>query len=348
MKAKLKLLVFVLVALLPNGVKVLIYRTVFGATIGRGVRIGFGTVLVFETLTIEPSAVIGFLNLIRVSSMTLGTRSRIGSCSRITCHSFLLGSAATISSWVSILADHRDPQARFEAGAESWIFDYCYINPARPIKLGRNVGVGGGSYLFTHGYWLSKLQGFPVSYGPITIDNDVWLPWGCFIMPGVNIGSGAVVGARSVVTKSLPAGVLAAGSPAKVLRDSAAVPVTLEEQNAMLREATEEFARKTARQLNVTTVDGWLRFELDGQPLAVVAPQPAPPSFPAAAGTELCVVHTDYRTVQGRHPRLYSLTTCQSCPYDSIGALQREWLRHLRLIGVRYYPIDEVVVESDA
>jgi acetyltransferase-like isoleucine patch superfamily enzyme len=348
MKAKLKLLVFVLIALLPNGVKILVYRTLFGATIGPGARIGFGTVLVFDTLTIGPSAVIGFLNLIRVSSMSLGPRSRIGSCSRITCHTFILGSAGTISSWVSILADHRDPRSSFEAGAESWIFDYCYINPARPIKLGRNVGVGGGSYLFTHGYWLSKLKGFPVSYGPITIDDDVWLPWGCFIMPGVNIGSGAVVGARSVVTKSLPAGVLAAGSPAKVLRDSAAVPVTLEEQKGILLEATEEFARTTGRSLAVTTVDDWLRLELDGQALAAIANQASPSAFPTAVGSELCVVHTDYRSTEGRHPRLYSLSSCQCCPYDSLGPLQRDWLRHLRLIGVRYYPIDEVVVEPQA
>jgi acetyltransferase-like isoleucine patch superfamily enzyme len=312
------------------------------------VRIGFGTVLLFDNLTIDAKAVVGSLNLIRVSSMTLGARSRIGSCTRITCHTVMLGSAATIASWVSILADHRDPQTRFEAGAESWIFDYCYINPARPIVLGRNVGVGGGSYLFTHGFWLSKLQGFPVSYGPITIDNDVWLPWGCFIMPGVSIGSGAVVGARSVVTKPLPAGVLAAGSPAKVLRDSAAVPVTLEEQNAMLREATEEFAHMTNHRLEVSTDAGWTRFVFDGQPLIALATVENPSDFPVGTGHELCVVHTDYASVRERHPRVYSLKSYQCCAYSAIGELQRDWLRHLRQIGVRFYPIDEIVVEGNA
>lgn len=345
MKSKLRLLALLAVAMLPSGIKIAIYRRLFGARIDAGVRIGFAAVMVFDELVIERDVRIGSLNIIRVGSLKLGKRCRVGSCIRVACHTVELGSACTLSSWVSILADVRDPQCVFKAGSESWIFDYCYINPARPIVLGRNVGVGGGSYMFTHGFWLSKLKGFPVAYGQITIDDDVWLPWGCFIMPGVHIGSGAVVGARSVVTKSLPAGALAAGMPAKVLRDCAAAEVTLEAQNSMLLEATEEFARKTGASFETAETDDWVECSVGGARLFTLAKNSQVVSFPPDHGAELCVVHQAYGACASQHPRVYSLQSYQCCRYELLGEAQRGWLNHLRLIGVRFYPVDEIQVE---
>jgi maltose O-acetyltransferase len=57
-------------------------------------------------------------------------------------------------------------------------------------------------------------------YGkPITIGDNVWLGAGVIVCPGVSIGDDTVVGAGAVVTKDLPAGVVAAGTPARVLRE---------------------------------------------------------------------------------------------------------------------------------
>ncbi|WP_246160412.1 sugar O-acetyltransferase [Nocardioides humilatus] len=53
---------------------------------------------------------------------------------------------------------------------------------------------------------------------PITIGDNVWLGGGIIVLPGVTIGADTVVGAGSVVTKDLPARVLAVGNPAKVVR----------------------------------------------------------------------------------------------------------------------------------
>ena len=53
---------------------------------------------------------------------------------------------------------------------------------------------------------------------PVEIGSDVWVGGGVIILPGVRIGSHAVVGAGSVVTQDLPEGVLAAGNPCRVIR----------------------------------------------------------------------------------------------------------------------------------
>jgi maltose O-acetyltransferase len=54
---------------------------------------------------------------------------------------------------------------------------------------------------------------------PITIRNNVWLGGGAIVCPGVTIGENTVVGAGAVVTRDLPANVLAVGNPARVIRE---------------------------------------------------------------------------------------------------------------------------------
>jgi maltose O-acetyltransferase len=56
---------------------------------------------------------------------------------------------------------------------------------------------------------------------PIDIGSDVWVGGGAIILPGVRIGSRAVIGAGSVVTRDVPDGVFAAGNPCRVVREFA-------------------------------------------------------------------------------------------------------------------------------
>lgn len=54
---------------------------------------------------------------------------------------------------------------------------------------------------------------------PVVIEDDVWIGSGAIVVPGVTIGKGSVIGAGSVVTKDIPANVIAVGNPCKVLRE---------------------------------------------------------------------------------------------------------------------------------
>ena len=58
-------------------------------------------------------------------------------------------------------------------------------------------------------------QDFPL---PITIGNHVWIGGSTVVCPGVTIGDNTVIGAGSVVTKDIPANVVAAGNPCRVIR----------------------------------------------------------------------------------------------------------------------------------
>ena len=54
---------------------------------------------------------------------------------------------------------------------------------------------------------------------PIVVGDNVWLGGGAILCPGVTIGDDTVVGAGAVVTRDLPAGVIAVGTPARILRE---------------------------------------------------------------------------------------------------------------------------------
>ena len=53
---------------------------------------------------------------------------------------------------------------------------------------------------------------------PVIIGNNVWIGFDCCILPGVHIGDGSIIGARSVVDQDIPACCIAAGNPARIIR----------------------------------------------------------------------------------------------------------------------------------
>lgn len=63
-----------------------------------------------------------------------------------------------------------------------------------------------------------RLAAAPVTGRPIRIERNVWIGFDSCVLPGVTIGEGSVVGARSVVTEDIPAYTVVAGNPARIIR----------------------------------------------------------------------------------------------------------------------------------
>ncbi|MEE0800574.1 MAG: sugar O-acetyltransferase [Gemmiger sp.] len=88
------------------------------------------------------------------------------------------------------------------------------------IRVGSHVMIGPNVVLTTAGHPVEpSLRRRAVQYNlPISIGDNVWLGAGCLVMPGVTIGENSVIGAGSVVTRDIPANVVAVGVPCRVLR----------------------------------------------------------------------------------------------------------------------------------
>jgi putative colanic acid biosynthesis acetyltransferase WcaF len=102
-------------------------------------------------------------------------------------------------------------------GDHSWIGDDVVIYSFAPITLGNNVVVSQRTYLCagTHDF---RSPSFDLRCQPIVIEDEAWVATDTFVAPGVTIGRGAVVGARSSVFKDLPPMMICTGNPARPIR----------------------------------------------------------------------------------------------------------------------------------
>lgn len=94
------------------------------------------------------------------------------------------------------------------------------LDPAK-VTFGNNVFVGPNCGFYTPEHPLdaeNRINGIEYAF-PINIGNNVWFGGNVTVLGGVSIGDNTVIGAGSVVTKNLPANVIAAGNPCKIIRE---------------------------------------------------------------------------------------------------------------------------------
>ena len=99
-----------------------------------------------------------------------------------------------------------------ECGEEVGVADDVILYTQAKITLGRRAVISQGSHLCTgtHDY---ESPGFELVAFPIAVGPQAWICAECFVGPGVTLGEGAVIGARSVVLKDMPAWQVCAGHP---------------------------------------------------------------------------------------------------------------------------------------
>ncbi|MEV6300799.1 sugar O-acetyltransferase [Actinoplanes sp. NPDC051861] len=122
---------------------------------------------------------------------------------------------------------HFEPTFRCEFGFHISVGDHFYANfdcvllDGGGITIGDNVLFGPrvGIYTSNHAIDAAERVAGGCYAKPVTIGNRVWVGGGVTINQGVTIGDDTVIGSGSVVTRSIPAGVVAAGVPARVIRE---------------------------------------------------------------------------------------------------------------------------------
>jgi putative colanic acid biosynthesis acetyltransferase WcaF len=110
---------------------------------------------------------------------------------------------------------------KLEIGDSSWIGDEAVLYSLTQIVIGCNVSISHRCYLCAGSHDYTK-KDFPYIVNPtstqILVEDEVWLANDVFVGPGVRIGNGAVVGARSTVFSSLPPMMVCYGNPAKPVK----------------------------------------------------------------------------------------------------------------------------------
>ena len=106
-------------------------------------------------------------------------------------------------------------------GANSFLNYDAILPDCAPITIGDLVSIGPRAQLLTALHpiddHVARREGWELA-SPIVIGNNIWMGAGVIVCPGVTIGDHSVIGSGSVVTRDVPAHVLAAGNPFRIIR----------------------------------------------------------------------------------------------------------------------------------
>jgi maltose O-acetyltransferase len=113
-----------------------------------------------------------------------------------------------------------DYGTNIELGERVFFNFNCVVLDVCRIRIGDFTLFGPAVQIYTPMHPFNAEQRRREEFGkPVDIGQDVWVGGGAIILPGVRIGSRAVIGAGSVVTRDVPEGVFAAGNPCRVIRE---------------------------------------------------------------------------------------------------------------------------------
>jgi maltose O-acetyltransferase len=113
-----------------------------------------------------------------------------------------------------------DYGANIHAGERLFINFGCVILDCGKVTIGDQVMFGPNVQLYAAHHPLDPVErssGYEFG-GPITIGHRVWIGGGAIILDNVSIGDGSIIGAGSVVTKDIPANIVAVGNPCRIVR----------------------------------------------------------------------------------------------------------------------------------
>src|SRR5919205_4589102 len=145
-------------------------------------------------------------------------------------------------------------KGQIEVGNDCVILYRSYLNTTRKISIGNGVGIGGYCLIFTHSAWQNVLDGNPYKFADVKIKDNAWLPWNVAVLPGVTINQDVTVGSGSVITKSLPTSVFAAGIPAKVIQKKDVKRLSTEHKHIIALEILSDFREYALHYLKLKNI----------------------------------------------------------------------------------------------
>ncbi len=102
-------------------------------------------------------------------------------------------------------------------GDYSWIGNNVELYSLGPIQIGHHTVISQQSYLCTGSHDYDK-PSFDIISKPVIVGNYCWLAADVYVAPGITIGDGSIIGARSSVFKDIPENLICYGNPARVIK----------------------------------------------------------------------------------------------------------------------------------
>ena len=249
----MKTFIFVLVFLSPPFLKKLLLRWFCQAKIGNHAYIGWFSAIIGNKIVLEEHAELRALSLIKLDG------------------DIYLGAYAVVSNMILIYGT-----SNFSLGKHGYIGPQSLINVEETVQIGEYSALGARTMIFTHGSFFPHTEGYWVKFAPVTIGNKVWIAAGAFIHPGIEVGEQVFVNSCSVISKDIPAGVAAEGSPAIPITELAKLkrPMTPKKVDVVMWNILTRFSEvilQTQQKLAVKAEpNNYLQFKFKGKDYLIV------------------------------------------------------------------------------
>jgi acetyltransferase-like isoleucine patch superfamily enzyme len=220
---------------LSSPLKVMAYRNA-GFDVAENVVLDPGSLLLAPAIRIAEGVHIGARTVIACDrELAIGEGTGIGADGDIECVRLSVGSHVRIMEKVKMdVAGGGVPEAGVSIGDRCLVSAGSYINACRPVRMETRAALSPRAMIFTHRFWHNVFEGHDAAFAPVTLEENAWIGASAQVGPGVTVGAGTQVMSGSMVIHSLPAHSMAAGIPAKVLRQDICRDLSAEEKLARL------------------------------------------------------------------------------------------------------------------
>lgn len=204
--------------------KCALYRE-HGAVIGEEVAIGQDTVLIAPQLVLRDGVRIGNRGSVNCSEQFVAGRlSSFRSGLNIEASAVVLGENIFGCCQVEISGGFANPWSVLYIGDTTFIGDDVILDVSRPVLVGKEVFVAQRAIVITHNIGNSILEGYENRFEPVVLEDFCQVGMNSTVYAGSRVGLSAIVGSNSYVVSHIPAGKLAIGVPARVVRDAVKEP----------------------------------------------------------------------------------------------------------------------------
>ena len=212
-----------------------------GASIGQAVAFGEGALVIAPQIVLRDKVRIGdHARILCSERFVAGQLTSFQAGLSLQGATVVLGENIYAGSQIEISSNAKNPLAVLYVGDTTFLGDQTVLDISRPVIIGKEVFVAQRAVLITHNIGHSILDGFENRFEPVVLEDRSQVGINATIYAGSRIGDSAVVASNSYVISSIPAGKLAIGVPARVVRDVARQP-SRNQQLAIARQMVEDF-----------------------------------------------------------------------------------------------------------
>ena len=158
------------------------------------------------------------INIRLHGGFSVGSDSHLGSDLSMTGNKVSIGKHFYNSSGLKVGGGgSQNPNSNLTIG-DRCVIHNSYINTASSVEIGNDVGLSNHVDIITHGFWASVLEGFPASFEGVRIGNNVIVGYRSSFLMGAQVCDDVVIGAHSLISKTVGEPGIYAGSPVKFIR----------------------------------------------------------------------------------------------------------------------------------